>query len=140
MSQRIREERTELPTATEIERRRSQGWRLCAVEWRRQGDDDAAEPELREAPYGLRVAAELEGLVADPHEQEVLRSILTGLVADRPLGEIAAGLNASGRRTRGGERWTQAEIFSLLPRLVEAGPAIFRSREWRRTRADEPPV
>jgi hypothetical protein len=132
MSERLREERDELPTVAEVERREREGWRLSAVEWRREGDEQATA--AHELPYGLRVSEDGFSLAENAEEQEVLRTILAGLVADRPLGEIAADLEARGYRTRRGVIWSQASIFELLPRLVEAGPGIFRSPEWQQSR------
>ena len=83
-----------------------------------------------EIPYGLMVAADGSSLEENEVEQGVLHSVLAGLVDDRSLGDIAGDLNAAGSATRLGREWRQADIFDLLPRVVEPGASIFRTREW----------
>ena len=83
-----------------------------------------------EIPYGLNVAADGTSLEENEKEQGILRGILAGLVDDRSLGDIAEDLNAAGSLTRLGRKWRQTDVFELLPRVVEAGAAIFRTREW----------
>ena len=124
---------SEWPAIEELVERRAQGWRLTAIEWERE----TAAPEVAigqrqaaiEIPYGLRVTGG-HHLEDDPRERQVLMMLLNSIVDDRPLSHAAADLNRAGFTTRDGEPWTPAEAFKLLPRLIEAGPAIFASPDW----------
>lgn len=60
--------------------------------------------------------------------------MLAMIVEDRPLSQVAAGLNAKGFRTREGRDWTQTAIFYMMPRLIQTAPQIFSSGEWRHRR------
>ena len=148
MRERERQSVSDWPAIEELVERRSKGWRLTAIEWERE----TAAPETEgmqavvlgqrqtsiEIPYGLRVTGG-HHLEDEPRERQVLMMLLNSIVDDRPLSHAAADLNRAGFTTREGESWTPAEAFKLLPRLIEAGPAIFASRDWieqreRRTR------
>jgi hypothetical protein len=39
-------------------------------------------------------------------------------------------LNEQRLRTRSGEPWTTAQIFELLPRLIDAGPKLLPTEQW----------
>jgi hypothetical protein len=88
-------------------------------------------------PFGYRVAADCEHLEISPEEQEVLAVIAEVIVRDRPFSQIPIELNQRGLRTRGGTPWDRITVFNLLPRLIEASPAIFAGEDWpaRRQRA-----
>ncbi len=108
------------------------GWKPVAVVWERVAE---AEPQpaaelKRDVPFGLRVAEDCLHLVEDPTERQVLVLMMESIVQDQPLSKGAEELNAQGFRTRAGFPWSQVAVFNLLPRLVEAGPRIFSSREW----------
>jgi hypothetical protein len=123
----------EWPAIEELVERQANGWRLKAMEWER--DTPAAELAVDppkapiEIPYGLRVTGG-HRLEEDPRERQVLMMLLNSIVDDRPLSHAAADLNRAGYMTREGDPWTPAEAFKLLPRLIEAGPAIFASDDW----------
>lgn len=117
-------------TADDLERRRHRGWRAVSVVWERDADSERSAPRT-EVPYGLRVAQDAKHLEADPEEMEVLRLVLAGVVRDRPLGEIAADLASRGLARRDGGRFTQSDLFELLPRVVDEAPSIYASDEWR---------
>ena len=85
-------------------------------------------------PYGLRVADDCVHLVQDPQEQAVLLNTLEFIVRDMRLSEVAVELNKLGFRTREGGTWNAANVFELLPRLIEVGPRMFTSEEWVRRR------
>jgi hypothetical protein len=55
-------------------------------------------------------------------------------IQDGPYSGIAAELNRRGYRTRNGQAWTPISVFQMLPRLIEAGPGILNSDEWRQRR------
>ena len=138
--ERLREHRSDLPSAEETEARERHGWRLAAVEWERQagGFGPALETGRREVPYGLRTSEDGHFLEDHPAEVEVLRLALGGMVDDCSLSEIASELNGAGYRTRRGEAWTQGDLFDLLPRLVGAGADILRSEAWSSRERREP--
>jgi hypothetical protein len=52
------------------------------------------------------------------------------IVKDQSVSLIAAGLNQRNFKTRAGSSWTPSAIFDLLPRVIEMGPTLLRSREW----------
>jgi len=54
------------------------------------------------------------------------------LVQDFPFSNIASDLNEKGFRTREGKMWSQVSIFNMLPRLIEVGPRLFSTEEWKR--------
>ena len=87
-----------------------------------------------EVPYGLRVSGDCAHLEADPREHEVLFQIMELTIQDGPYSGIAAELNRRGYRTRNGQPWTPISVFQMLPRLIEAGPGILNSDEWRQRR------
>ncbi|MEM9555220.1 MAG: hypothetical protein AAGC60_13275 [Acidobacteriota bacterium] len=120
-------------TAEQLEARRRAGWQAVTVVWRREADA-AASPRRCEVPYGLRVAADPRHLEDDPAEMEVLRLILAGVVRDCPLSEIAADLDARGYHRRDGGRWTQSDLFEMLPRVVDEAPTIYASDAWQAER------
>ena len=139
MSERIREHRSDVPSAEEVASRSDDGWGLAAVEWERAGDVPGSPGSVsiqHETPYGLRSSGEGRFLEEDESEQSVLRRVLSGLVDDRPLSEIATELNEQGLRMRNGQAWKQTALFDLLPRIVEAGAEILRSEAWSRERQD----
>ncbi len=142
MNERIREHRDDLPSEDELRTRKSEGWKLVAIEWQRGASsaepaaDSTADSGRREVPYGLR--ASFDGLFLEDHPQELatLRRILGGMVDDETLSAIAEQLNDEGLRTRQDERWKQGDLFDLLPRIVEAGADILRSKAWSDERQD----
>ena len=119
------------------QRRTAEGWRLAAVEWRREVE--AAEGEapsvLEEVPFGFRISDDCLHLEQDPTEKRVLMLVLELIVKDHPLSQVAEELNRQGFRTRGGSPWTRAAVFDLHPRLIEVFPRILASKEWGERRA-----
>ena len=117
----------------EFRRKLAQGWKPIVIEWERQlapqaGTATTAPPEV---PYGLRVSGDCTHLEADPPEREVLFQIMELTIQDGPYSGIAAELNRRGFRRRDGSLWTPISVFQMLPRLIEAGPGILSSDEWR---------
>ena len=115
--------------------RTQQGWRLVAAEWEREIEQPAEEPAwIEEIPYGLKVSQDCHHLVENPEEKGALVHMLELIVADQPLSEVADSLNRSGFRTRSGGKWTQIDIFELLPRLVEVSSRIYPTFDWSERR------
>jgi hypothetical protein len=118
------------------------GWRLVALEWEREAEDEAAPARgwSEEIPYGLQVSDDATGLVENPSETEVMVIVLDGIVEDCPLSRIADELNQRGYRTRLGGHWTAATLFNLLPRMIAAGPKLFASEQWTNRRQRFPRI
>jgi len=116
----------------QLQQKLNEGWKPVAIEWERQiagGTPPAtAAPEV---PYGLRVSGDCAHLEDDSHEREVLFQIMELTIQDGPYSGIAAELNRRGFRRRDGSLWTSISVFQMLPRLIEAGPSILTSEEWR---------
>ena len=85
-------------------------------------------------PFGLRVSGDCAHLEDNPQEREILFQIMELTIQDGPYSGIAEELNRRGFRTRDGSRWTPVSVFQMLPRLIEAGPGILMSEEWRQRR------
>ena len=89
-----------------------------------------------EPPYGFRIAQDGTHLEPNPEEMQVLYVILEEIVRDRRFSQIADELNRRKLRRRAGQAWTSPAVFDLLPQLIEAGPLLTKSEEWRRRRAE----
>jgi len=113
-----------------------EGWKVVAIEWEREvAVGSSAQTTLApEVPYGLRVAGDCSHLENDPREREVLFQIMELTIQDGPYSGIADELNRRGYRTRQGKKWSPVSVFQMLPRLIEAGPTILNSDEWRQRR------
>ena len=136
-NERIRESLTGLPTLEHLLERVEAGWKLVSLEWEREAaSSPLAETQrvVEEIPFGLKVAEDCSGLVEDPFEKQIIITALDMIVEDCPLSRIAEELNRRGYRTRDGSRWTPVSVFQMLPRLIEAGPGILMSDEWRQRR------
>jgi hypothetical protein len=130
----LRERISELPDATLFEKRAEAGWRLVALEWERavEGEESGPQRETREeVPYGLRVASDCHHLEEDPEEFRALMLMMEQIVLDLPLSKVAEALNEAGIRTRQGLPWDLVTVFNMLPRLIEVGPQMFSSEEWK---------
>src|SRR5262245_23968082 len=105
-----------------------EGWRLAAVEWDREVEGEAPGQAawIEEVPYGLRVAGDCVHLEENPVERRALELMLKLISGDKSMSQIAEELNDQGFRTRIGTTWTQAGVFNMLPRLIEAAPHIWR--------------
>jgi hypothetical protein len=132
-NERIRETLSSLPTLEHLVERVEAGWKLVAIEWERAtaGAPPAANRrEVEEIPYGLRVSDDCTGLVASETERQIVITALDMIVEDCPLSQIADELNRRGHTTRDGLGWTPSALFTLLPRMIQVGPKVFRSEEW----------
>jgi hypothetical protein len=112
------------------------GWKLVAIEWRREiAGDEVEQPIIvEEIPYGLRVASDCSRLEEDPRERNVLVQMMELIVQDYSITLVATELNKRGLRTRTGSPWTPVSVFNMLPRLIEVGPHIFSSDDWEERR------
>lgn len=140
MTQRSRDLITGQLTLDYFVEKAAQGWKLAAIEWVREQEDGvpAAPPAVHlageEVPYGLRISTDGFYLESNPVERTVLLMLLDRIVHEKRITEIASELNAEGFRTRRDTQWTAAAVFKLLPRLIEAGPGLLKSAEWRTLR------
>ena len=91
-------------------------------------------PYTEAVRYGLKIGADCHNLAEDPAEMEVLTTIMDLIVDDQPMSKVAETLSARGFQTRAGKPWTKARVFQMLPRLIEIGPRVFSTDEWRRRR------
>lgn len=135
--ERVREEMSTPPSEDYVREKAEDGWRLVAVEWARPSTVDCGDAGRikEEIPYGLQVATDCCHLEENPMEKAAMLAMLAMIVEDKPLSQVAEGLNAKGFRTRAGREWTQTAIFYMMPRLIQAAPQIFSSEEWRERRA-----
>ncbi len=118
-----------------LRQRADAGWQVALIEWRRELPGNAPiEGRPDEIPYGLRISDDCQRLEVDPEENLVLVQMMELLVQDFPFTNVASDLNEKGYRTREGRRWSAVSVFNMLPRLVEAGPAIFPTAEWETRR------
>jgi Recombinase len=131
--ERIRETLSSLPTLEHLVERVEAGWKLVAVEWEREAAGaplGSAGQDVEEIPYGLRVSDDGAGLVVSETERQIIITALDMIVEDCPLSQIADELNRRGHLTREGQEWTPSALFTLLPRMIQVGPKVFRSDEW----------
>ena len=137
MIQRSRELITGQLTLDYFMRKAAEGWSLAAVEWVREVPDTTHATTLEvsvnaeEIPYGMRVSEDGLHLEPNPVERTVLLLILNKIVKEKRITQIAAELNDEGLRTRQDTPWSPSAVFELLPRLIEAGPALLKSPDWQ---------
>ena len=117
----------------EIARRQQEGWRMAAVEWERAMPTSAA-PAAEPVPFGLQLSPETATLETNPLEWQALVVMMEMTVQEGPYWSIAEELNRRGFRTRDGQPWTSISVFQMLPRLIELGPRIFGTEEWKKRR------
>ena len=135
----IRDRVQEPVTIEYFQRRLSEGWKLRSVEWEKdeeltaKGEEEGATQDV---PYGLEIGANLERLRHSSEEVSVLLAILEMIVTEKRVSLIADELNVRGYRTRSGSRWTPTAVFELLPRVIDMGPELLKSSEWRQRRSN----
>ena len=134
--ERIREVVTGAVDLEYVRQKTEAGWKLVAMEWRREiaGDEAQEAVFMEEIPYGLRVAPDCSRLEEDPQERGVLVQMMELIVQDYSITLVATELNKRGLRTRSGGLWTPVSVFNMLPRLIEVGPNIFSSDDWEARR------
>jgi hypothetical protein len=120
-----------------IRQRTTAGWQLVSLEWRRELPDSETPTKGafdEDIPYGLRISDDCQRLEVDPAENRVLMLMMELLVQDFPYSSIVSDLNEKGFRMRDGKPWNRVAVFNMTPRLIEVGPRLFSTEEWRRLR------
>lgn len=128
--ERLRETPEGTPVAEYLKQRAEAGWRLVAVEWEREAENETSSTWTEDIPYGLQVSPDCCRLVQNPTETEIIVAALDMIVEDCPLSRVAVELNRRGYRTRAGDPWTPAVLFDLLPRMIQVSPRLLASDEW----------
>jgi hypothetical protein len=120
-----------------IKQRTMAGWKMASIEWRRELPESEA-PSSRgfseEIPYGLRISDDCQRLEIDPLENKTLMLMMELLVQDFSYASIVSDLHEKGLRMRDGKPWNRVAIFNMMPRLIEVGPRLFSSDQWRKMR------
>jgi hypothetical protein len=117
-----------------IERRTAAGWQLVSIEWRRELPDAERPTEgafSEDIPYGLRISDDCHRLEIEPKENQALMLMMNLLGQDFSYSHIVSDLNEKGFRTREGRLWSRVSVFNMMPRLIEVGPRLFHSDEWK---------
>ena len=117
-----------------IQQRTAAGWQMVSIEWRRELPDREVPTEgaFREnIPYGLRISDDCQRLEVDPRENQVLMLMMDLLGQDFSYSSIVSDLNEKGFRMRDGGAWNRIAVFKMMPRLIEVGPRMFLSDEWK---------
>jgi hypothetical protein len=117
-----------------IQQRSAAGWQMVSIEWRRELPDsetpsDGAYGE--DVPYGLRISDDGLRLEVHPRENHALMLMMELLGQDFSYSSIVSDLNEKGFRTRSGQPWSRVAVFNMMPRLIEVGPRLFASEEWK---------
>ncbi len=132
--ERVRETFQALPGPEYWDHRAKDGWKLVAVEWEKDAPEISDPAWVEEVPYGMKVGSDCLHLVENPEEKAGLIHMLEMIIADKPFSEIADSVNARGFRTRAGGRWTQIDIFELMPRLVDVASRVYPTHDWSERR------
>jgi hypothetical protein len=123
------------PASPEImQQRTAAGWQLVSIEWRRELPDSETPSEgafSEDIPYGLRISDNGLRLEIHPNENRALLHMMELLSQDFSYSSIVSDLNEKGFRTRAGSPWTRVAVFNMMPRLIEVGPRLFASEEWK---------
>lgn len=138
MKQSIREIVTGEVTLEYFAKRIREGWTIVGVEWARESTAAGVESEHTRVlaqepmlPYGFRVN-ETGSLQENPLEIQVLLTILDQIVREKRVQEIASELNLRGFITRRGAPWSASDVFDMLPRVIDIGPALLKSEAWQK--------
>lgn len=126
------------PFSSEIMKERtSAGWQLVSIEWRRElPESESPTPGAfnEEIPYGLRISDDCQRLEVNPVENMALLLMMELLEQDFSYSSIVSDLNEKGFRMRNGELWNRVAVFNMMPRLIEVGPRLFSTEDWKRRR------
>ena len=117
-----------------IGQRTAAGWQLVSIEWRRELPDAEAPSEGafgEDIPYGLRISDDCQRLEVEPNENQALMLMMELLGQDFSYSHIVSDLNEKGFRMRDGKPWSRVSVFKMMPRLIEVGPRLFGSDEWK---------
>jgi hypothetical protein len=120
-----------------IQQRTAAGWQLVSIEWRRELPDLEAPTEgalSDDIPYGLRISDDCQRLEVHPTENQALMLMMELLGQDFSYSSIVSDLNEKGFRMRDNRPWNRVAVFNMMPRLIEVGPRLFSSEEWKKLR------
>lgn len=120
-----------------IRQRTAAGWQMVSIDWRRELPAGEAPTEGAfhdDIPYGLRISDDCQRLEVEPNENKAMMLMMELLGQDFSYSSIVSDLNEKGFRMRDGKPWNRIAIFNMMPRLIEAGPRMFSSEEWKRLR------
>ena len=120
-----------------IQQRTAAGWQMVSIEWRRElpdGETPTAGAFDEEIPYGLRISEDCLRLEVDPMENQTMMLMMELLGQDFTYSSIVSDLNEKGFRMRDGKPWNRVAVFNMMPRLIEAGPRMFSSGDWKKLR------
>jgi hypothetical protein len=118
-----------------IEQRTAAGWQMVSIEWRRELPDGETPTQGafgEDIPYGLRISDDCLRLEVEPTENRAMMLMMELLGQDFSYSSIVSDLNEKGFRMRDGKPWNRVAVFNMMPRLIEAGPRMFSSEEWKR--------
>jgi hypothetical protein len=71
-------------------------------------------------------------LEVEPTENQAMMLMMELLGQDFSYSSIVSDLNEKGFRMRDGKPWNRVAVFNMMPRLIEAGPRMFSSADWKR--------
>jgi hypothetical protein len=117
-----------------LQQRTAAGWQMHSIEWRRELPDSETPSDgafAEDIPFGLRISENGLRLEVEPTENRALMLMMELLGQDFSYSSIVSDLNEKGFRTRGGKPWTRVAVFNMMPRLIEVGPRLFASEEWK---------
>jgi hypothetical protein len=117
-----------------IQQRTAAGWQMVSIEWRRELPDRETPTEgafSEDIPYGLRISDDCQRLEVNPRENQVLMLMMDLLGQDFSYSSIVSDLNEKGFRMRNGGPWNRVAVFNMMPRLIEVGPRMFLSEDWK---------
>jgi hypothetical protein len=118
-----------------IQQRTAAGWQMVSIEWRRElpdGETLSAGAFDENIPYGLRISEDCTRLEVHPMENKAMMLMMELLGQDFSYSSIVSDLNEKGFRMRDGGPWNRVAVFNMMPRLIEAGPRMFSSEDWKR--------
>ncbi len=118
-----------------INQRTVAGWQMVSIEWRRELPDREGPTEGafgEDIPYGLRISDDCQRLEVHPEENRALMQMMELLGQDFSYSSMVSDLNEKGFRMRDGRPWNRVAVFNMMPRLIEVGPRLFSSEEWKR--------
>ena len=117
-----------------LQQRTAAGWQMHSIEWRRELPDSETPSDgafAEDIPFGLRISQDGLRLEVEPSENRALMLMMELLGQDFSYSSIVSDLNEKGFRTRSGKPWTRVAVFNMMPRLIEVGPRLFASEEWK---------
>jgi Recombinase len=120
-----------------IQQRTAAGWQMVSIDWRRElpaGETPTEGAFHDDIPYGLRISDDCLRLEVEPTENQAMMLMMELLGQDFSYSSIVSDLNEKGFRMRDGKPWNRVAVFNMMPRLIEAGPRMFSSEDWKKLR------